>query len=116
MKETSEECSGANLEPVDLICGGFPCQDISVAGTGAGLAGERSKSLVRNAQNISDIKPRWVVVENVAALLSRGWTLYSEDLSTIQGMTVNGTLYRLQQLVPAPQGTGLDHRPPSIWG
>lgn len=78
-----KECSGSNLEPVDLICGGFPCQDISVAGTGAGLAGERSGLWHEMHRIISDIRPRWVVVENVAALLSRGMDVVLRDLSQI---------------------------------
>src|SRR3954469_20173895 len=57
---------------VDVICGGFPCQDISVAGKGAGLAGERSGLWFEYARLIGEIRPRYVVVENVAALLVRG--------------------------------------------
>jgi DNA (cytosine-5)-methyltransferase 1 len=60
-----------NLEPVDLICGGFPCQDISVASsTGTGLNGERSGLWSEFYRIICEIKPRWVLVENVGQLLS----------------------------------------------
>lgn len=61
-----------NLEPVDVICGGFPCQDISYAGKGAGLAGERSGLWFEFARIVGEMGPRYVVVENVAALLTRG--------------------------------------------
>ena len=57
---------------VDVICGGFPCQDISFAGKGAGLAGARSGLWGEYRRLISELEPRWVVVENVSALLSRG--------------------------------------------
>ena len=57
---------------VDLICGGFPCQDISYAGKGAGLDGERSGLFYEAARIIRMLGPRYVVLENVAALLSRG--------------------------------------------
>lgn len=57
---------------VDVICGGFPCQDISVAGRGAGLAGERSGLWSEYARLIEEIRPRWVIIENVAILRSRG--------------------------------------------
>lgn len=57
---------------VDAICGGFPCQDISTAGKGAGLAGERSGLWNEYARIISETLPRYVIVENVAALLARG--------------------------------------------
>lgn len=57
---------------VDVICGGFPCQDISVAGNGAGLAGERSGLFYEFARIIGILRPGFVVLENVAALLNRG--------------------------------------------
>ena len=61
-----------NTEPVDLICGGFPCQDISTAGKGAGLAGERSGLFFEMARIIRELRPRVVVMENVPALNTRG--------------------------------------------
>ena len=61
-----------NLEPVDVICGGFPCQDISYAGKGLGLSGERSGLWYEFARIVGDMGPRFVVVENVAALVTRG--------------------------------------------
>lgn len=61
-----------NLPPVEVICGGFPCQDISYAGKGAGLAGERSGLWFEFARIVRELRPRFVVVENVSALLSRG--------------------------------------------
>lgn len=57
---------------VDVICGGFPCQDISYAGTGAGLAGERSGLWFEYARLIGELGPQLVLVENVSALLDRG--------------------------------------------
>lgn len=61
-----------NLEPVDVICGGFPCQDISYAGKGLGLSGERSGLWYEFARIVGEMGPRFVVVENVAAFLTRG--------------------------------------------
>jgi DNA (cytosine-5)-methyltransferase 1 len=58
------------LDRVDLICGGFPCQDLSVAGKRAGLAGERSGLWHEFRRLVGEIHPRWVVVENVPGLLS----------------------------------------------
>lgn len=55
------------LGPVDLICGGFPCQDVSSAGKGAGLAGERSGLWYQFARIVGEMQPEWVVVENVAS-------------------------------------------------
>jgi DNA (cytosine-5)-methyltransferase 1 len=57
---------------VDVICGGFPCQDISDAGTRVGISGERSGLWSEFARVVRVLRPRFVVVENSAALLRRG--------------------------------------------
>ncbi len=59
-----------NLRPVDLICGGFPCQDLSVAGKRKGMAGKRSGLWYEFARIIAELKPSWVAIENVPGLLS----------------------------------------------
>ena len=61
-----------NLSYVDVICGGFPCQDISVAGGGGGLDGERSGLWWEMCRVVGEIRPKVVVLENVAALVVRG--------------------------------------------
>jgi DNA (cytosine-5)-methyltransferase 1 len=68
---------------VDVICGGFPCQDISTAGKGAGLAGERSGLWSEIARLVSELRPKFVIVENVSALLGRGLGDVLGDLSEI---------------------------------
>lgn len=59
-------------EPVDIICGGFPCQDLSTAGRGAGLAGARSGLWYEFHRLIKEIQPKYAIIENVSALRSRG--------------------------------------------
>jgi DNA (cytosine-5)-methyltransferase 1 len=66
------ECNATNLERVDCIIGGFPCQDISYAGRGAGLDGERSGLFFEAIRLVRELQPRAIVLENVAALLTRG--------------------------------------------
>lgn len=61
-----------DTERVDVICGGFPCQDISYAGLGAGLDGARSGLFFEVIRVVQQLQPRVVVLENVAALLTRG--------------------------------------------
>lgn len=61
-----------DAEHVDLICGGFPCQDISYAGKGAGLDGERSGLFYELIRVVREMEPQYVLLENVAALLTRG--------------------------------------------
>lgn len=68
---------------VDVICGGFPCQDISNAGKRAGINGERSGLWSEMLRVIRVVRPRIVVVENVAALASRGLDRVLGDLSEI---------------------------------
>ena len=57
---------------VDVISGGFPCQDISYAGKGAGLHGEKSSLFFEAIRVVRELKPRAVVIENVAELTVRG--------------------------------------------
>jgi DNA (cytosine-5)-methyltransferase 1 len=70
-----------NLEAVDLMCGGFPCQDISNAGKRAGITGERSGLWSEFYRLICELRPRYVLVENVAALLVRGIDTVLGDLA-----------------------------------
>ncbi len=72
-----------NLSAVDVICGGFPCQDISDAGRRAGINGARSGLWHEFARIVGELRPRYVLVENVAALLYRGMGTVLADLSTL---------------------------------
>ena len=63
------ECGAHNLEPVDLICGGFPCQPVSVAGKRKGNKDERWL-WDEFYRIICELRPKWVVAENVPGLLS----------------------------------------------
>ena len=63
---------GSQYVGINIICGGFPCQDISLAGTGKGLAGERSGLWREYHRIIKETRPEWVIIENVSALRSRG--------------------------------------------
>lgn len=59
-----------NLPTADLICGGFPCQDVSLAGLRKGLEGKRSTLWSEFYRIVCEIRPRWVIIENVSGLLS----------------------------------------------
>ena len=61
-----------NLEPVDIICGGFPCQDISTAGKQGGIHAERSGLWWEMHRIIGDLRPRVAVLENVPNLITLG--------------------------------------------
>jgi DNA (cytosine-5)-methyltransferase 1 len=70
-------------ETVDVICGGFPCQDISLAGKGAGLEGKRSGLWSEFKRLIEEIKPKYAIIENVSALRGRGLDQVLREISEI---------------------------------
>ena len=67
----------------DVVCGGFPCQDISVAGNGAGIDGERSGMWGHMARIIGEVRPLYVLVENSPALVTRGLGRVLGDLAAM---------------------------------
>ena len=83
---------GGKLPPVDVICGGSPCQDLSVAGARAGLSGERSGLFMeqiritkemraadeRRGRSGVDVRPRWLCWENVPGVFSSGTPKYED--------------------------------------
>ena len=75
--------TAADVGAADVICGGFPCQDISSMGKRKGLAGERSGLWGQYARLIGELRPSYVIVENVAALLERGMADVIGELSEI---------------------------------
>lgn len=72
---------GASLPPVEIIYGGFPCQDISIAGLGKGLAGERSGLYWQIERLVSEINPAYVFLENVPAIRTRGLNRVVQSLT-----------------------------------
>lgn len=73
--------SGAQVGSADVICGGFPCQDISEAGKRVGIEGQRSGLWREMLRLVREVRPRWVVVENVRALRYRGYDRVRADLA-----------------------------------
>jgi DNA (cytosine-5)-methyltransferase 1 len=68
---------------VDVISGGFPCQDISAAGKGAGIDGERSGMWKHMARIICEVRPKFAFVENSPMLTSRGLGVVLGDLASM---------------------------------
>lgn len=94
-------------DTIDVICGGFPCQDISFAGKGAGLAGERSGLWYEYHRLIEEIHPRYVIIENVAALRSRG---LDEVLRCLSALGYDAEWH----CIPA-KAVGAPHQRDRIW-
>lgn len=71
-----------DIERVAVLCGGFPCQDISVAGQGKGIIkGQRSSLWAHFARLVGVLRPKYVLVENVPGLRTRGLDLVLGDLA-----------------------------------
>ena len=68
---------------VDVVSGGFPCQDISAAGKGAGIDGERSGMWREMARIICEVRPRCAFIENSPMLTSRGLDRVLSDLASM---------------------------------
>lgn len=66
---------------VDVVSGGFPCQDISAAGKGAGIDGERSGLWKHMARIVGEVRPQYVFVENSPLLIKRGLAVVLGDLA-----------------------------------
>ena len=95
---------------VDVVSGGFPCQDISIAGKGDGLDGQRSSMWQYMARVVSEVRPRFVFVENSPMLTIRGG---QESLQTLprSGMTQDGLLWEQTTLEPVIAEKGFGYWP-----
>lgn len=86
---------------VNIISGGFPCQDISAAGKGAGIKGSRSGLWGQMHRIIGDVRPDYVIIENSPLLRKRGFEYVLHGLSEIgydaQWQCLQGSFLGLQQ-------------------
>ncbi len=92
---------------VDVVSGGFPCQDISFAGKGTGIDGARSGLWKEMARIVGEVRPRFVFVENSPALLIRGFGTVAGDLASLG--------YDLRWGVLGASDVGAPHRRNRIW-
>jgi len=100
--------NGKDFKNIDLITGGFPCQDISVAGKGAGIKeGTRSGLWSELHRIISEVQPRFALIENVPMLTIRGGTRVIANLAEIG--------YDCEWQVIGADDVGAWHRRKRIW-
>ena len=92
---------------VDIVTGGFPCQDISAAGKGAGITGERSGLWKEMARIIGEVRPRYVLVENSPMLTLRGLGTVLGDLASLG--------FNAEWGVISAAHTGAPHKRERIW-
>ncbi len=107
--EDIRELSDERLKAIapDIITGGFPCQDVSLAGKRAGLAGENSGLYRELVRALCVVRPRHGIVENVAALLSDG-------MGTVLGDLAEGGIDAEWDCVPA-LAVGAPHERDRVW-
>lgn len=100
----------SEVEPVDVLCGGFPCQDVSTVGRMAGLApGTRSGLWAHMATAIEALRPEWVVIENVRGLVSAPATRQrseGDDDERRNPSSATPGAATLRNLEPDPWGVG----------
>ena len=100
--EDVRDVTAGNVQRVDVIAGGFPCQDISVAGKMGGIKAERSGLWSEMGRAIREIRPRYAVIENVANLVGFGLEQVLSDLAQM-GRDASWAV------IPA-SAVGADHR------
>ena len=92
---------------VDVVSGGFPCQDISVAGKGAGITGARSGLWKEFARIIGEVRPRYAFIENSPALVTRGLGTVICDLAALG--------FDAEWGVISAADVGANHRRERLW-
>ena len=96
------------VEPVDVLCGGFPCQDLSFAGKRAGIDGARSGLWSEYVRTIRHLRPRLVLVENVPGLLSNAY------MGRVLGDLAQSGYDAEWDCIPA-SAVGAPHRRDRVW-
>jgi len=103
-----QKLNGSKLGKVDIICGGFPCQDISLAGKGLGIEkGKRSGLWSEFNRLIGELRPKYAIIENVAAITSRGLNIVLRDLAE--------TGYDAEWQCISAREVGARHKRERIW-
>jgi len=92
---------------IDVVSGGFPCQDISISGGGAGIDGERSGLWGDMARIVREVRPRYVFVENSPVLTSRGLGRVLGDLAELR--------FSCEWIVLGARHAGAPHKRDRIW-
>jgi DNA (cytosine-5)-methyltransferase 1 len=104
---TSARLEADGILPIDCITAGFPCQNISRLGDGAGIMGEKSVLWKEIARIIGEVRPRYVIAENVERLRWCGLDVVLRDLA--------GLRYDAEWAVIPASAVGAPHPRPRVW-
>lgn len=94
-------------KPIDIIYGGFPCQDISIVGCGVGLAGKRSSLFFEVIRLVSEIRPQFVFLENVPKIIDRGLVAVAREFAVMR--------YDCRWGILSSRGLGANHNRRRWW-
>lgn len=104
---TKEKLDVAGINDIDVICGGFPCQDLSTSGSGRGLDGERSGLGREIIRLVDELRPSFVIMENSPELLN-GWV--GELFAPLAGLG-----YDAEWECIRAKAAGADHGRKRVW-
>ncbi len=96
------DITASSVDPIDILCGGFPCQDLSVAGKQAGLEGDRSGLFYEMARIVREIRPRIWIMENVPNIVNLGLSTVLSEVAACGYDARWGMLRADDPLVGAP--------------
>lgn len=85
-----------NYKDIDLLIGGSPCQDLSIAGKRKGLSGERSGLFYEYVRILSEVKPKYFILENVASMSKEARETITKELFGIEPVMINASLVSAQ--------------------
>lgn len=91
-----QDIKGSSLPEIDLMIGGSPCQDLSIAGNGAGLKGSRSALFYDFVRLLEEIKPKYFVLENVASM-KKVWRDKITEILGVEPILIDSALVSAQQ-------------------
>lgn len=93
---TSSQSINISLGRLDYLCGGSPCQDLSIAGKRKGLSGERSGLFYEYVKILKEVKPKYFILENVASMSKEARDTITRELFGIEPVMINASLVSAQ--------------------
>lgn len=90
------DVKGEDYKDIELLVGGSPCQDLSIAGKRKGLSGERSGLFYEYVRILKEVKPKYFILENVASMSKEAKETITKELFGIESIMINASLVSAQ--------------------